>query len=194
MSDTPRTHQHRPLSKLNTTVKGFSLIEALFSIAITALVASFAIPSFDRFSATLQVRDTTFQIRNFFTGAKVWAVKNHLPVLICASTDGTQCNRDWSGQLMMITDSNQNRTFDVGTDFVLRQEALGARHLNIRAGRNLTYYGIRRNGSLRILGDSIFICHPKYADLGLRVVLWRTGSYRITDKDSDGNPLSCPSS
>lgn len=186
--------QHQPSCKSKNPKRGFSLIELLITIALASLLASFVLPSFGKFIATQQVRDASFQIRNFFTGAKVWAVKNRLPILICASSDGSQCDRDWSGQIMMIADVNQNRVFDQGIDKVLRQEQLSARHLNIHAGRNYYYYRLRNNGGLRILGDSIFVCHPKYEDIGLRVVLWRTGSYRITDKGSDGNLISCGNS
>jgi len=178
----------------NTSKKGFTLIELLVTLALVALLSSFVVPSFGRLIATYQVKDAAIKIRRFFTGAKVWVVKNHYPVFICPSTDGTQCDRNWSGQIMMVADLNRNGVFDPDTDRVLRQEQLSARNLNIRAGRDLYYYRLRNNGGLRIIGDSIFICHPRYENISMRVVLWRTGSYRITDVDPDGNPIPCVNS
>lgn len=181
--------QRRPRQRRSK--QGFSLIELLATLSLVSLISSFILPSFGKFIAAQQVRDASFQIRNFFTGAKLWVVKNRYPILICASTDASECDRNWSGNIIMVADLNRNNIYEPDIDKVLRQEQLSARHLDIRAGRNLYHYRLRNNGGLAIIGDSIFVCHPRYDDIGLRVVLWRTGSYRITDQDSDGNAISC---
>lgn len=95
----------------NMVSQGFTFIEMLVTIAIVAILASIAIPSFQLF--ILQTRVAT-QSSDFVTPlnyARSESIKQGRTVTICKSANATSCTTtgNWDQGWIMFVDSNKDR-------------------------------------------------------------------------------------
>lgn len=120
------------MQKKVSKIKGFSLIELLFVVAILGALLALALPSF---TDTVEAATTNSQIKVMLTTlnlARSEAIKRGQDVSVCASSDGVDCDAgNWTEGWMVFVDNNNDATgangsVDVG-DVVIRVfDTLGA--------------------------------------------------------------------
>ncbi len=102
--------------------KGFTLLELMVTLAVSAILMFIAVPSFVSFIRSSQL---TTQANAFFTDlslTKSEAVKRNARVSICSSSNGTTCSgsSNWATGWVVFTDvSGVSGTLD-STDELLR--------------------------------------------------------------------------
>ena len=81
-----------PVLKKSQTASsiGFTLIELLVTIAIAAIFAALAVPSFRDFIAGQRVKTASYDISYMLTGARSEALKRNLNVVVAPGTGGWQ--------------------------------------------------------------------------------------------------------
>lgn len=107
-------------------LRGFTLIELMVTIAIVAILATVAAPSFNE--AILGSRLTAFA-NNFVASAQLArseAIKRNATVTLCRSANGTSCatSGGWQQGWIVLSDTNGNGSLDTGETLIQYQQAL----------------------------------------------------------------------
>lgn len=73
------------------TVRAFTLVELMVTIAVLAILATLAAPNLSSVLNNSKVKTSTGDIFNFLQQARTEAIRLGEPVIVCASADGTNC-------------------------------------------------------------------------------------------------------
>ncbi|MFU9046708.1 GspH/FimT family pseudopilin [Acinetobacter tibetensis] len=86
------------------TIKGFTLVELMVTIAVLAIIATLAAPNLSQTLKNTKVKTSSGDIFNFLQQARTEAVRLGKTVTICGSSDGTNCltanKTNWSTGLI----------------------------------------------------------------------------------------------
>lgn len=106
---------------------GLTLIELLVTIAIAAILAGLAAPSFRELLASNRLRSHASAMLSSLLLARGEAIKRNGRVVLCKSATGTACTTDggWEQGWIVFADGNNNAALDAGETVIQRQAALG---------------------------------------------------------------------
>jgi len=103
---------------------GLSLLELMITVAITAILLTLAVPSYQSFVERNRADTATYLLTSLFASARATAVTYRRITSVCP-TDGTSpwctSDGDWSRGWLMFTDPDGDRQPDT-PDEVLRHE------------------------------------------------------------------------
>ena len=93
---------------------GMTLIELMVVLSLIAIMMAIAIPSF---TSVIQSNRVATEVNSFVGSlqfARAEAIKQGLPVTICASSDGSNCLNSaiWNTGWIVFADPNNNKTHD----------------------------------------------------------------------------------
>ena len=176
----------RPMNKQN----GFSLIEALVTMTIAAIVLSVGIPSFQSF---IQNNRQTIAINELATAlqlARSTAVTRSQQATVCKSSNGTDCTTDgtWTQGWIVFADPNNNNSHDAGEEILRVHGAIqgdGTLTGNLNVANLVAF---KPQGVLASLNGTITYCDSRGHDHASALVISRGGHIRF---ENDGSLLTC---
>jgi len=101
-----------------TRVSGFTLIELMVAIAIVAILAAIAFPSFKSTLQSNHVSTAANDLMASFSLARSEAIRSNRGGGICPSKDGAACGGAWNDGWLVWTDANRNGALDTGEPVV----------------------------------------------------------------------------
>jgi len=186
---------------MKNSLRGFSFIEALVTLALVATSVLVAVPSFSNQIAKSRKISAIEQVVVLLSYSRIEAASKGHTVTFCTSADGVACSSGTTKWLIAFSDRNNNRQAEPGE--LLRSEppdTVGTNYiLKLSAHRN--YLRFRPEGTA-IESGSITLC-PENNDnrQASQLIINFGGRVRIAPdtnsdgvpEDSDGSPVDCQS-
>lgn len=176
-------------------LRGFTLLEVLFVLAILVITLRMAAPSFQQF--TRENRQVT-QSNHFLASlryARNQSVTKRRYVTVCASTDSSNCNSSqWEHGWIVYLDNDSDRQVDAGEQILKVYNALtGGNSLRAILFTVNSSVQFRPTGWVDSTG-SFVLCDERGASSARGININISGQARVNPGiDVNGNPLNCPS-
>jgi len=92
--------------------RGVTLIELMVAIAVFAIMLVVGLPSFASLIDRQREQSVAEQLLLDLTTAKSEAQRQHKPVYVCSSNDGSTCNGEWGDGYIVCVDTDRNNSCD----------------------------------------------------------------------------------
>ncbi len=89
-------------------IKGFTLLELMVTVAVMAILASIAFPSFQTTIRSSRVAAAHNELLGLMNLARSEAIRSGRGGGVCASADGATCSGSWSDGALAYADANGN--------------------------------------------------------------------------------------
>ncbi|WP_171016000.1 GspH/FimT family protein [Ramlibacter sp. 2FC] len=131
----------RPRGPGRSAACGLTLIELMVTIAIAAILAGLAAPSFREMLVANSLKSNASAMLSSLLLARGEAIKRNGRVALCKSATGTACTTDgsWEQGWIVFADVNNNAALDAGETVVQRTAALG-NGLRLTGNGNIANY------------------------------------------------------
>ena len=169
---------------------GFTLIELMITLAITAILAGIATPSM---AGLLEHQRTAAAITSLTTHmqlARMSAISHNQRAVLCPSSDGQQCaaSTDWSNGWILFMDEDGNHRPDQHDDILRTELQPVSAHLRVVSTQGRQQLRYLPDGSSAGSNLTLSICNQAGRMLG-QVIVNNLGRPRSTTyKDA----LPCP--
>ncbi|MCJ8311369.1 MAG: type II transport protein GspH [Saccharospirillaceae bacterium] len=138
---------------------GFTIIEFMAVIAITAILATASIPSYSSYLSDRKIQLTQQSIFSTLRQIRLQAITQAQSIVMCSSVDQISCSKntnskDWSAGWIVFVDLNNNKKRDVKNEDILILQSIN-KNQNIVWNRGgylvYNYEGkVNQNGSFFI--------------------------------------------
>jgi len=171
--------------------KGFTLLELLLVISITALVLILGIPAFQEFGMRQRMSAAINALHSHLSLARNQAIRFNTAVIACPGDLARGCLRsgDWSDGWIVFSDSNGDRQLQTGESVYRSEPGLEQVRIHSSSGRQtLRFYP---NGSAPGSNGSISFCDRRGPANARKLVISNLGRIR-RDEAPEVNEEFCP--
>lgn len=173
MKEKTRPYGNRAAVRLT----GFTLIETLVAIGISAILMTRLVPAFDDLIQSMRIKGVTSNIERTLRLARQEAILRQTPTRICPSNNGYSCTAGatWAAGWITYLDKQGGFERDPGDTLVATQPALENVTVVYNRGNLISTSSsgrLSQNGTLRICGNS----NARY---NIELVMVRSGRLRL---------------
>lgn len=161
---------------------GFTLWEMAITLALAALIATLAVPSFQRLERRASVRTAADQLLVALHRARSSAILRNLPAVVCLTSDRRTCD-------VRAGEPAQSWLVFIHGEAV-EQLSVGElpRDLTVRASRpRVTYWPVARAGST----STFLVCDARAVAPALAVIVSQSGRPRQTADVAGVTSVQC---
>lgn len=174
---------------------GFTLIELMIAVALTALLMSMAVPAMDLFVSNAR---QTGAINDFVSSmhlARSTAITTNTRVTLCPSANGVTCEAiDWDRGWIVFADLDSDQIVDLNETITSKSE--GINNLSIESVEFANFLLYRPNG--RVMNAAIngsagefTVCDNRGAGHAKVMIIELSGRPRLSKKLADGSAPTC---
>lgn len=174
-------------SLLRRPAQGFTLVELLVTLAVSALLLAVAVPSTAVIVKSVRLSSASNVFLSGLYLARGEAIKRNARVVLCKSLDGVACAMvgGWEQGWIVFHDANNNGLRDAN-ELVIRREASLSSGLRLRGNMNVArYVSFAPTGATKLLSGgfqagTLTICHESAeSGEGREIVLNAVGRPRV---------------
>ncbi|WP_313645064.1 GspH/FimT family pseudopilin [Stenotrophomonas sp.] len=160
--------------------KGFSLVELVVTVAIAAILAAIAIPSFRSMINSSRLTSHANELVASLQLARSEAIKRNARVSVCGSANGATCGGGWAKNWLTVVEADGS---------VLRVNAVKAPVVVSSGVDRVTF---RADGlSSTAVNSSIIVCIPTGSPADNQRVVTLASAARVSSSRADGGG-ACP--
>ncbi len=174
---------------------GFTLIEMMIAVGLTAILLSMAVPALDTFTSNAR---QTGAVNDFISSmhiARSTAVTTNARVTVCPSANGTSCGGgSWDQGWIVFGDPDSDQLVDAGETIV--STGAGIDRLEIQSAEFANFVTYRPTG--RVMNASVngsagefTICDKRGDDHAKVMIIDLSGRPRFSEYLADGAAPSC---
>ena len=128
-------------SSIYRAKQGFTLVELMITVALLAIIVTFAAPSVQAKLASMEALRIKNQVETSIAIAKAESYIRKENVLVCLSNDGRRCRRDDDKMLLVFIDRSDTKNYDAQLDSLITQQTLNPKYskLSLRVGNRRHY-------------------------------------------------------
>lgn len=171
--------------------KGFTAMELMVTMTVSAVLLATAVPSFRNYSWNLKMRTAMDQLQSDMTLARGYAISHHAQTVVCPALDADSCSGEsrWEPGWLVFVDLNGDRQKQPGEPVLKHSNAI--ENLNINSSRSRSYIRFLSNGTSPGSNISIQFCDQRGAEKSGIVLVSNTG--RIRQQANTGKSTKiCP--
>ena len=175
--------------------RGFTLIELMIAVALTALLLGLAVPALDMFTTNAR---QTGAINDFVSSmhiARSTAVTTNFRTTVCASESGINCEPvDWDRGWIVFNDRDADQAVDNDENIVASSNGIDG--LSIQSGEFGQFLMYRPNGRVMTTSAAgnagqFTVCDNRGSDYAKVLIVDLSGRPRLSKQLADGSSPSC---
>ncbi len=173
------------------TQSGFTVLELMVAVSITAILLSLGIPAFQDYTLKQLMSASISALRSDLLYGRSQAVYRNTQVVACPGepSGGCQQSTDWTVGWIVFSDTNTDRQYQTDEDLLRHGQGLENIMIHSSRGRmNLRFYP---NGSAPGSNSSFSLCGLGGPERARKLVVSNLGRIR-RDKAENLEPIHCP--
>jgi len=174
---------------------GFTLIELMFAIGLSAMLFGMAAPAMSHLISNSRQTGAINDLISSMHKARSTAVTTNTRVTMCTSDDGDNCNiSSWQEGWIVFSDRNSDQSLD-GNETIIASSSL-TKNLNIESEQFKQFMMYRPNG--RVMNTSIngnlgefTFCDSRGSEFAKVLIIDLSGRPRTSRKRANGSSPMC---
>lgn len=175
---------------------GLTFVELISTLAISGVILSVAVPSFQNFTSKQRIVSDSWAVREALNFARGKAVSTGSDITACLVDATGDCVNTNASRFIVFDDLNTNKALDSGEP-VYMERAFDNSVLSVRPS-NRPYIRFARDGHIKDNGN-IQLCLKNGYPYGRQIIFFYSGRIRSAKdansdgffEDAQGRPIKC---